>query len=169
MKWGGDLISIHNDVENKLIRRLIGNTKAHWIGMHEIRKEGKWQWMDNTRANYFAWDQKRKQPGNNGGDEDCTALYDKGNWHDVKCLKKLPFVCRKARFGQAVQPEIIEVVSEKPKKIVRDNGLFNLLDTDSNDLLVVDEVFGMFKQGDKNSDYKLDSEELFWWILTHEQ
>lgn len=73
MKWGGDLISIHNNAENKLIRRLIGNGKPHWIGMHEIRKEGKWQWMDNTRTNFYKWDKKFKQPGNNGADEDCTA------------------------------------------------------------------------------------------------
>jgi len=42
MKWGGDLVSVHNNAENKLIRRLIGNDKPHWIGMHEIRKEGTW-------------------------------------------------------------------------------------------------------------------------------
>lgn len=123
--------------------------------------------MDNTRTNYFSWDEKKNQPGNENGNEDCTALYNGGNWHDIKCLKKMPFVCRKARFNRTFQPEII--TDQKPTKIVRDNGLFNLLDADTNDKLIVDEVFGMFKQGDKNSDYKLDSEELFWWILTHEQ
>lgn len=125
--------------------------------------------MDNTRYNYAAWDEKKKQPRNNGGDEDCTATFKEGKWHDLKCTRKLPFVCKKARFGKGINPKIIEVVTDKPKKVVRDNGLFNLLDADANDKLIVDEVFGMFKQGDKNSDYKLDSEELFWWILTNEQ
>jgi len=64
-------------------------------------------------------------------------------------------VCRK-HHGRTFKPLVLDI-APKPKKLVRDNGLFNLLDIDSNDQLIVDEVFGMFKQGDKNGDYKLDS------------
>lgn len=67
----------------------------------------------------------------------------------------MPFVCRK-HHGRTFKPLVLDI-APKPKKVVRDNGLFNLLDIDSNDQLIVDEVFGMFKQGDKNGDYKLDS------------
>jgi hypothetical protein len=134
MKWGGDLISIHNNAENNLVRRLIGSNdnKAYWIGMHDIRKESKYQWMDNTRTNYFSWDKKKQQPGRESPVVDCTSSQDKhGNWHDLACTKKLPFVCRK-HHGRTFKPLFFEVES-KGRKVIRDNGLFNLLDIDIND------------------------------------
>lgn len=143
MKWGGDLISIHNNAETALIQRLVGNTKEHyWIGMHDIRREGTYQWMDNTRTNYYSWDGKKKQP--NGGD--CVAIKADGTlWHDGNCMQKLKFICKKARFDQGTRPTVIDIPEEKPKKIVRDNGIFNLLDSNKDDELVIDEVFGMFQ------------------------
>ncbi|XP_019643123.1 PREDICTED: C-type lectin domain family 3 member A-like [Branchiostoma belcheri] len=50
----------------------------YWIGLHDERQEGKWEWIDGTAlgTGYNRW--KNGQPNNHGGNQDCALYWGSG-------------------------------------------------------------------------------------------
>jgi len=95
-----DLVSITDIEEQQTVMNLLPKThdmlNPFWIGLHEPHKEGHWGWSDFTCGKFRNWE--KGQPGNDVKDEDCAALWPRGDewkWHDVKCNSKFHFVCKK--------------------------------------------------------------------------
>ena len=100
---GAKLVKIETDKENDFIKNEYLNTRGiYWIGLSDIDNEGEWKWTDGTElTGYNKW--KSGQP-NNKGDQDCVAILE-GNytaglynaeWNDLKCSKKLRYICKKS-------------------------------------------------------------------------
>ncbi|XP_051956910.1 macrophage mannose receptor 1-like [Xyrauchen texanus] len=75
----GDLFSMsdENDLKN-----LSGSAKQlSWIGLYSWYPL--WNWIDDTRANYFNW----YEPG------DCATINRNGFWYEMSCDKRSDLVC----------------------------------------------------------------------------
>ncbi|XP_078666433.1 C-type lectin domain family 3 member A-like [Branchiostoma floridae x Branchiostoma belcheri] len=73
-----------------------------WIGLHDERQEGKWEWIDGTAlgTGYNRW--KNGQPDNYGGNQDCAfySYWGSGRspssafWYDEPCNRSNRFICQ---------------------------------------------------------------------------
>ena len=104
-KLGGDLVSIHSEVENEKIRnirQLYSSTMDIWIGLNDTKVENHFTWSDGTQLDYENW--SKREPNNAGPGEDCTVIYygvrpwpslfEEKRWNDEKCEKKFYFICK---------------------------------------------------------------------------
>ena len=72
-----------------------------WIGINDMRREGKWVAYDGSKLTYTNWE--IDEP-NNQQNEDCGMLAKhSGRWHDFSCGKKEPFICQK-KAGKCFAP-----------------------------------------------------------------
>uniref|UniRef100_A0A8B9J830 C-type lectin domain-containing protein n=1 Tax=Astyanax mexicanus TaxID=7994 RepID=A0A8B9J830_ASTMX len=94
-----DLATINNMDEMKKLNETLKNKDGNyvWIGLNR-GNTGKWGWslgsgnLENVGDSYRNWDSI--EPNNAGGKEFCVAMYNtSGNWLDVECGDKNPFVC----------------------------------------------------------------------------
>jgi len=95
--WGGALASIHSGTENTVAlnsaKQFCGTGWA-WIGLHDLNKEGAWQWTDGSKVTYANWN---KGEPNNYKNEDRVHLMDSGKWNDHNQTVKLNcLVCKRA-------------------------------------------------------------------------
>ncbi|KAI8491947.1 hypothetical protein Bbelb_303200 [Branchiostoma belcheri] len=65
-----------------------------WFGLHDLDKEGSFQWIDGTALGGFNW-WNVGEP-NNCNIEDCAHYHWQGKWNDVDCSWKLYFFCQVA-------------------------------------------------------------------------
>ncbi|XP_019617833.1 PREDICTED: CD209 antigen-like [Branchiostoma belcheri] len=86
------LDSLHNSVSDS------GN---FWIGLHDQREEGKFEWMDwSALGSYNSWG--KRQPNNDRGrrEQDCVTYSvnpsHKDKWNDHYCDLRLYFICQTA-------------------------------------------------------------------------
>ncbi|XP_043112668.1 ladderlectin-like [Puntigrus tetrazona] len=93
--FDGHLASVHSHEEyifiQNLIRHSTQQTTRAWLGGHDAVHDGVWLWSDGSKFNFQIW-----APGepNNDGNEDCIEMnYSDGNFNDLKCSSKMPFVC----------------------------------------------------------------------------
>ncbi|XP_078682170.1 uncharacterized protein LOC144916723 [Branchiostoma floridae x Branchiostoma belcheri] len=83
------LIFLHNSVRDD---------RDFWFGLHDQRKEGRFEWMDGSAlGSYSSWG--KGQPDNRG-DEDCV-IYSrlpvwKDKWADSDCDRRCYFICQTA-------------------------------------------------------------------------
>ncbi|XP_042329748.1 C-type lectin LmsL-like [Sceloporus undulatus] len=70
-----------------------------WIGLHDIRHNGKWRWSDESTYNYKAWMLGR--PDNEGQNEYCVELLLHSilftgftKWNDAPCQKLNAYICK---------------------------------------------------------------------------
>ena len=72
-----------------------------WIGLNDRQTEGKFEWTDGSSVDYTKWgydyDNRRRQPDNRGGDEDCVYMYMTNTWFDSACDQELAFMCEKKK------------------------------------------------------------------------
>ncbi|XP_028654296.1 perlucin-like protein [Erpetoichthys calabaricus] len=97
---GGHLVIITNEREQSFLNENVRNSEV-WIGLSDLKDEGKWVWVDDTTTAKSYWtdgepdDWKEKNP--NG--EDCAHLrpwVDPPNtWHDISCDTRMQRVCEK--------------------------------------------------------------------------
>ncbi|XP_019643119.1 PREDICTED: hepatic lectin-like [Branchiostoma belcheri] len=80
-------------IDNFLVS-LMKQTFDFWIGLHDERQEGKWEWIDGTSlgTGYNRW--KSGQPNNYGGKQHC-ALY----WGSGRSLSSV-FCCSRQVTGR---------------------------------------------------------------------
>ncbi|XP_048015899.1 galactose-specific lectin nattectin-like [Megalobrama amblycephala] len=95
--YGGNLASAHSHDEyifiQNLIRRTTHASTPAWIGLHHVDESSYWFWSDGTKMIYKIW-----SPGqpSNGKDENCVEMNSvNGNWNDLACSYKKPYVCVK--------------------------------------------------------------------------
>ncbi|CAH1266292.1 CD209 [Branchiostoma lanceolatum] len=78
----------------------VNNHKAFWIGLHDQREEGTFEWVDGTALCYSdSWAQG--QPNNLIGIEDCvlfspanTTKFVPKKWYDAPCHRRMLFLCQ---------------------------------------------------------------------------
>ncbi|XP_039630080.1 C-type lectin domain family 19 member A [Polypterus senegalus] len=100
------LTSIHSWQENVFVYDLVnsrvpGIPTDIWIGLHDRRQEGVFEWTDGTPYAYSYWD--GNQPDDEihsiPGKEDCVEIWFRQSsalrsWNDNSCDKTFPFVCK---------------------------------------------------------------------------
>ena len=95
--FGSKLVKIESEKENEFIKReYLSSEGPYWIGLSDSDSEGEWKWTDGTGllTGYQRW--KSGQPNNKDGKQDCVAIYGgKAKWNDVRCSRKLGFICEK--------------------------------------------------------------------------
>ncbi|XP_036453450.1 lactose-binding lectin l-2-like isoform X2 [Colossoma macropomum] len=101
LSLGANLVSIHNENENQLVKALIRaydpKEKPTWIGLSNCHKKNSWIWSDGTRFVYSRWN--KKEPNHSYGE--CCVHMNWGmekNWNDIPCNEAHPFVCVKRRW-----------------------------------------------------------------------
>ncbi|XP_030635055.1 galactose-specific lectin nattectin-like [Chanos chanos] len=80
IRYGGNLVSIHNYRERNFVVKLLDQKKAHvcgaWIGAYDAVQEGYWFWSDGSRWNYNGW--QRGGIDNRGQREHCAVADSRG-------------------------------------------------------------------------------------------
>uniref|UniRef100_A0A3B3CUM0 C-type lectin domain-containing protein n=1 Tax=Oryzias melastigma TaxID=30732 RepID=A0A3B3CUM0_ORYME len=96
---GGNLASVRNRLENKMLLRLIkkkeGRYTPTWIGGSDAQTNGIWFWSDGTNYQYTNW--CRGEPNNDRQRQHCLQM-NKRCWDDLECFKVRPFICVKRRW-----------------------------------------------------------------------
>ncbi|XP_070539237.1 low affinity immunoglobulin epsilon Fc receptor-like [Ptychodera flava] len=85
---------IINDAEENLFLKAYTRNQYHiWIGLNDIKVEGKFVWADGSPLKYRNWNVG--QPDNGSNREDCAHLVftAQGRWNDWPCSHRAGFVC----------------------------------------------------------------------------
>ncbi|XP_035690028.1 collagen alpha-1(I) chain-like [Branchiostoma floridae] len=98
--------------------------KVYWIGLHDQRKEGRFQWMDGSDiGKYNSW--YPKQPDNVYGIEDCVLSFD-GKWYDMECRNRMLFSCEVAPNSTYISDHVpfikSQVIQIQCAKLNRNDG-----------------------------------------------
>uniref|UniRef100_A0A3Q2Y4J0 Lithostathine-1-beta-like n=1 Tax=Hippocampus comes TaxID=109280 RepID=A0A3Q2Y4J0_HIPCM len=90
---GGNLVSIHNDLENEIVVQLIedgGGTQA-WIGLHDAIVNGDFIWTDGSIQDFLNFDTDGGEPNDAGP---CVLIETADSlWQDEDCTDTNPYVC----------------------------------------------------------------------------
>ncbi|XP_039602844.1 CD209 antigen-like protein C [Polypterus senegalus] len=97
---GGHLVIITNEKEQIFLKEHVSKSDV-WIGLSDLKEEGRWIWVDNTTPMKSYWGEGQpddwKDDTPNG--EDCAhirhwadSIY---NWNDVPCDNSIGRVCEK--------------------------------------------------------------------------
>ncbi|XP_053154394.1 hepatic lectin-like isoform X2 [Hemicordylus capensis] len=89
-----DLVVIHHDAEQNFLQYQARNM-LFWIGLHDLKEEGYWTWVDATdyRTGFMKWN--RGEPNDSQGKEDCAMISETGRWNDMPCTSSAMYVCEK--------------------------------------------------------------------------
>ena len=86
---GGYPVTVNDAAENEMVRLLAGEQNA-WIGLHDGREEGRFEWMVGS-SNYTNWSEG--EPNNYNDREDCVEITPDGLWNDNYCGARRRVVC----------------------------------------------------------------------------
>nr|BAX73923.1 C-type lectin [Hippocampus abdominalis] len=93
---GGNLVSIHNDLENAVVQQLIvageNNDEVSWIGLHDSIEVDDYIWTDGTVEDFrnFANGEPNAATGN------CVVMDEtEGEWETASCEDLQEYVCIK--------------------------------------------------------------------------
>ncbi|XP_029312602.1 uncharacterized protein LOC115024879 [Cottoperca gobio] len=129
-----DLVSGKIMAENRKLHNLVRDGEAAWIGL----SRDSWKWSDGSNSTFRLW--KTGEPDNNGN-EACGAANFKssGQWEDIPCDVKIPFICYSPLPKQDIKvfklrvkssssldlndPAVLENMLLKIKQKLRDQGL----------------------------------------------
>ncbi|XP_077438570.1 galactose-specific lectin nattectin-like [Vanacampus margaritifer] len=94
---GGNLVSIHNTLENEVVQHLIllraGSLRRSWIGLHDTVQDGDFTWTDGSPFDFEDWATNRPRVDTN---QDCAVInFNGGFWNDIPCNTQRRFVCEK--------------------------------------------------------------------------
>ena len=78
--------------ENTFLQGLLsgGATSTSWLGLTDAAVEGTWRTVAGATLTFTSWE--AGEP-NNAGNQDCTQMYENGNWDDLDCGALLSAVC----------------------------------------------------------------------------
>ncbi|XP_033624617.1 macrophage mannose receptor 1-like [Asterias rubens] len=93
---GSRLTSIHSYEEQAFLTGEVTAVGTHlWLGLHDIKIENKFAWVDQTPMDFENW--KPGQP-DNWQNEDCAHLLfistEAGQWNDLPCSSKAGYICK---------------------------------------------------------------------------
>ncbi|KAI8490500.1 carbohydrate binding [Branchiostoma belcheri] len=89
---GGTLFMPKDAETNEMLIPKVGR-RGYWIGLHDRRKEGHFEWLDGSVLKMFnSWNRKNDEPDNRGN-QDCVR-WSKGKWYDRKCNDARGFICQ---------------------------------------------------------------------------
>ncbi|XP_065674683.1 uncharacterized protein LOC136091274 isoform X2 [Hydra vulgaris] len=109
--FGGDLLSIENEVENSFIKDQFINGKIksnrQWIGLKfikTIQTKRIFEWVDNTNTTFMNWG--HNEPNNLNGNENCVEIKSNG-WNDLSCETLLDgFFCKSKVQEKSCKPQL---------------------------------------------------------------
>jgi hypothetical protein len=100
--FGGELASIKNHCEQRIVSKTAGNNHLTWMGANALNLKGAWNWSDNTRTNGLGgwrfWASGQPQKVGQNQKEMCGALQRSPaghRWHDYTCNHKFSYVCKR--------------------------------------------------------------------------
>jgi hypothetical protein len=78
--------------ENTFLQGLLsgGATSTSWLGLTDAAVEGTWRTVAGAALTFTSWE--AGEP-NNAGNQDCTQMYESGNWDDLGCDSVLSALC----------------------------------------------------------------------------
>ncbi|XP_066270864.1 pulmonary surfactant-associated protein D-like [Branchiostoma lanceolatum] len=101
-RQGGTLSMPRDHKTNRFLAAEVGKWIRRcvdiWLGLHDRREEGRFEWVDGTPLGDFnAW--FPRQPDDWEGSEDCAAYTFRSiekpfEWNDLPCSRHLPFICQ---------------------------------------------------------------------------
>ena len=99
---GGRLAMPKTALENEDLWRAVAprlGASTVWIGLTDAAKEGRWLSPRGEMVTMAAW--AAGEP-NNAGEEDCVELVvATGEWNDLACRERRPFVCERSPVSPA--------------------------------------------------------------------
>ncbi|XP_019712627.1 echinoidin isoform X2 [Hippocampus comes] len=95
---GGNLVSIHSDLENAVVQQLIvagtpdDPDEEAWVGLHDSVLDGDFMWTDGTIVDFLNFDTDQPDPTG-----DVCVLMDEtdGEWRTESCTELHEYVCIK--------------------------------------------------------------------------
>ncbi|MBE0174937.1 C-type lectin domain-containing protein, partial [Bacillus spizizenii] len=89
-----NLASVHSELENDFLLRLLPTSTRCWLGVHDGVQEGEWLWSDGTPYDHTNW--CSNEPNNNNV-ENCGELNWTSDrcWNDASCSTSMGYVCAK--------------------------------------------------------------------------
>ncbi|XP_033981475.1 C-type mannose receptor 2-like [Trematomus bernacchii] len=108
-----DLASVRNLTENQQIVELVsGGNHRYWIGLYR----DSWKWSDGSNSSFKYW--KVNQPNYVGLKACVAAAFDNsGEWEDLDCGVKKPFICYGPVPVVPVSMKVIKVSVENPNGV----------------------------------------------------
>ncbi|XP_066270860.1 pulmonary surfactant-associated protein D-like [Branchiostoma lanceolatum] len=101
-RQGGTLAMPRDHKTNRFLAAEVGKWIRRcvdiWLGLHDRREEGRFEWVDGTPLGDFnAW--FPRQPDDWEGSEDCAAYTFRSiekpfEWNDLPCSRHQPFICQ---------------------------------------------------------------------------
>jgi hypothetical protein len=92
---GGRLVVLETQDENLEVGQLMRqfHDGAFFIGLSDVADEDDWRWIDGTELAYDPW--AGGEPNNAGNGEDCVHSNWRGDgeWNDIACGSRQPYVC----------------------------------------------------------------------------
>lgn len=92
-KEKGDLASISNELENRMIRTMTKDLNiSFWIGLYNDFNSWRWSQLTASSLRVQQWDVD--EPNNVNSSEHCASITNSSYWRDRDCTSiKLPFFC----------------------------------------------------------------------------
>ncbi|XP_070548182.1 uncharacterized protein [Ptychodera flava] len=93
---GGRLAIVDGEDVNTFLKALIEN-RGCWIGLHDMRLEDQWQWINGRSAIYSNW--ASGEPNNAFNNEHCAHIMGSrdGLWNDMRCTH--PIGCELCEYN----------------------------------------------------------------------
>lgn len=92
------LVIIDNDEEKSFLQQMSKKKGCTWMGLSDIKQEGKWVWMDGSPLRLSFMKYWNKGEPNNDGGEDCAEFRDDG-WNDALCTVENYWICKKSAMS----------------------------------------------------------------------
>ena len=97
LKMGGNLPSVHSNKELDELGKEVGDySEGFWLGGRLLRSSGTWAWSDGSPWDFANWDSDDPKWGNQGGENNCSVIWDDLTWWDWPCpnTKTQRFACQ---------------------------------------------------------------------------
>ncbi|XP_052286374.1 aggrecan core protein-like [Dreissena polymorpha] len=93
---GGHMVAITSATEQAFVDAFMARhnpNRAVWIGLHDRRVEGQFEWTSGESVTYTNWVPNHMSNFESYRTEDCIALipYQSGQWDDIPCGSQDPF------------------------------------------------------------------------------
>ncbi|KAK7799486.1 hypothetical protein U0070_022610, partial [Myodes glareolus] len=89
---GAKLVVIKSGEEQSFLQQSAKKKGGAWMGLSDIKKEGKWRWVDDSPLKTWKYWSPGEPSGKN--DEDCAEFSDNG-WNDSVCFLEKFWICKK--------------------------------------------------------------------------